>query len=141
MDRREYLKASGLLCPAIAGCLTNSDRIWNNLDRTVSIKEVDSLPSNFLYELNVSITENGITENHTAQFEITTSNDSEEIRTVSIPFYKTESALYGRPGIFIYAVSAPDSPSPDSRPECASDGTIEVTQEGYHRQNLHRVNR
>ncbi|WP_231190289.1 hypothetical protein [Haladaptatus sp. DYF46] len=135
MRRRSVIGGAVLAFTSISGCLgkvsTNlgskpkDDTMTNkiNFNRSVSIEQVDSVPSRYPVDLKIEVVQSKITENQTAHLMTTVTNTSNTARKFDLPYYKGASADAGEPGILLYALSAPDSPSAQYAPDCiGTDG-------------------
>lgn len=146
MDRRAFLAGIGIASLGLsAGCLDDApaertnedggdgngenDEVGNGKDegfaggfaRYVSIAVVDGPPEEAPVEFDVCVTDDRVTAEGSAFLEITTENTDDSVRRVQSPYYKGSSARAGEPGILLYSLGAPDSPSEDYAPECIDD--------------------
>ncbi len=76
------------------------------------------MPEGSPIELDVAVTEEWVTEERTARLSASVTNTGESPRTVKPAYYKGSSAAAGEPGVLLYSLQAPDSPSDYTPAEC-----------------------
>lgn len=135
MRRRELLGSAGLVfASVVTGCLGNEDDPGErtngdpetgkngssgDFERYVSITDIDGVPESASVEFDVQVTDGTVTTDGTGSLEAGVTNTSDVGRQVRTPYYK--GASDGDPGILLYSLEAPDSPSKDYTPDCIED--------------------
>lgn len=93
--------------------------------RKISVDVIEAPPDDSPVTFDIETVNRWITPDSTAEFSITTSNNSGSERRIGPAFYKDTSDEFGVPGIVVYNKRARDFNIPEYTPPCFSDSLEE----------------
>ncbi len=148
MRRRELLTSSliavlaagsGCTSGALAGGSFGDDSRATDdgegFERAADVSNVDDLPESSPVRIDVSVTQERITADRTAVFEVTTTNESDGVVRVQPPVYKNLNEDSDEKVLLLFSPDAPDTPDREYSPNCPDNpngsDVITSTYEGW----------